>query len=151
MLSPVFINYNIYIVKKIFVLSAVAILLTFSSCQQEKTILKGSGKLFIIGGGSKPIEMLNELIDIAGIRTDGYIYVLPMASSVPDSAIIWAKEDFRVTGIKKISGYNFLAGATPPREQLDSLKNAKLIYISGGDQSRFMSVVLQLSCNGSYS
>ena len=134
-----------HLIKKIFVLSAVAIWLTFTFCEHEKPGLKGSGKLFIIGGGNRSAQMLNELIDIAGIRTDGYIYVLPMASSVPDSAIIWAKEDFKVTGVKTISGYNFLAGATPPKAQLDSLKNAKLIYISGGDQSRFMSVVLNSS------
>ena len=34
---------------------------------------------------------------------------------------------------------------TPPKPQLDSLRNARLIYISGGDQSRFMSVVLNTS------
>ena len=87
--------------------------------------------------------MMNELIDLAGIRTDGYIYILPMASSVPDSSIMWAKEDFDVTGVKKVFGFNFLAGITQlQKTQLDSLRNARLIYISGGDQSRFMSVVI---------
>jgi cyanophycinase len=86
--------------------------------------------------------MMNELVDLANVRTDGYIYILPMASSDPDSSIIWAKEDFNVTGIKKVFGYNFLPGVTPPKPQLDSLRNAKLIYICGGDQSRFMSVVI---------
>jgi cyanophycinase len=65
-----------------------------------------------------------------------------MASSVPDSAIIWAREDFVAAGISKVPGYNFLPGVALPKPQLDSLKNAKLIYISGGDQARFMSVVL---------
>jgi cyanophycinase len=65
-----------------------------------------------------------------------------MASSVPDSSILWAKEDFNVTGLKNLTGYNFIAGTIPPQVQLDSLRTAKLIYICGGDQSRFMSVVL---------
>lgn len=88
------------------------------------------------------MDMMNELVDLSGIRNKGYMYVLPMASSVPDSAIIWAREDFMAAGISRVPGYNFLAGQTPPKPQLDSLRSAKLIYICGGDQSRFMSVVL---------
>jgi cyanophycinase len=103
---------------------------------------KYTGKLFIIGGGNRTDTMMNELVDLSGIRSNGYIYILPMASSTPDSSILWAKEDFNNTGVKKISGYNFLPGVIPPKAQLDSLQNAKLIYICGGDQSRFMSVVL---------
>lgn len=100
-----------------------------------------SGKLFIIGGGDRTDAMMNELVDLAGIKSDGYAYILPMSSSTPDSSIMWTKEDFRVTSVKKVSGFNFLPGITPPAAQLDSLRNAKLIYISGGDQARFMSVV----------
>jgi cyanophycinase len=127
-------------VKKILILIIAAIL--FSSCEEEKAREKVSGKLFIIGGGARSDQMLNDIIDLAGIRTEGYMYVLPMASSVPDSSILWAKEDFSVTRVKKISGFNFQTGQPVPQEQLDSLRNAKLIYISGGDQSRFMSVAL---------
>jgi cyanophycinase len=113
------------------------------SCSMPKQVhTNGSGKLFIIGGGDKSDSMLNELVDIAGLRTSGYAYILPMSSSVPDSSIMWAKEDFSVTGIKKVFGFNFLAGVTPPQPQIDSLRNARLIFITGGDQSRFMSVVL---------
>lgn len=128
--------------KSIITISLVAISISFSNCGNEKTQTSLSGKLFIIGGGNRSDAMMNELIDLAGIRKAGYVYVLPMASSEPDSAILWAKEDFRNTGIKNISGFAFRQGETPPKAQLDSLRNAKLIYISGGDQSRFMKVVL---------
>jgi cyanophycinase len=84
--------------------------------------------------------MMNELVDLAGIRTSGYGYILPMSSSVPDSSIMWTKEDFNVTGVKNVFGYNFKQGELP-KPQIDSLRNAKLIYICGGDQSRFMGVV----------
>jgi cyanophycinase len=129
--------------KKLFILflPAVLFLFLFSSCTMIQNHQKVSGRLFIIGGGNRSDAMMNELIDLAGIRNEGYVYILPMASSVPDSSIIWTKEDFNVTGVKKISGFNFLPGETPPKQQLDSLRNAKLIFISGGDQSRFMSVV----------
>jgi len=128
--------------KKISNLIILVVAVLFSCCAPKQDRGKATGKLFIIGGGNRTDSMMNELIKIAGLRNAGYVYILPMASSVPDSSIIWAKEDFSVTGINKVYGFNFLAGETPPQAQLDSLRNARLIYICGGDQSRFMSVVL---------
>jgi len=129
--------------KKVSIISiAVITTLSLSCCVQKQDQEKITGKLFIIGGGDRTDAMMNQLVDLAGIRTGGYAYILPMASSTPDSSIIWAKEDFNATGIKNVFGYNFLKGVTPPTAQLDSLRNAKLIYISGGDQARFMSVIL---------
>lgn len=119
---------------------ATAILSIFlTSCTDNKKSVQGT--LFIIGGGDRTDEMMNELVDLSGIRKNGYMYVLPMASSVPDSSLMWASEDFIRAGVGKVPGYVFRQGEIPPEPQLDSLRNAKLIYISGGDQSRFMSVV----------
>jgi cyanophycinase len=126
---------------KVIINSIIVFAVILSSCVHHRDQGKTSGKLFIIGGGNRTDSMMNQLIDIAGIRTAGYAYILPMASSVPDSSIIWTKEDFNITGVKRVSGFNFLPGENPPRQQLDSLRNAKLIFISGGDQLRFMSVV----------
>jgi cyanophycinase len=114
--------------------------LLFPDCTNKNETINGT--LFIIGGGNRTDKMMKELVDLSGIRNEGYMYVLPMASSVPDSAIIWAREDFMAAGISIVPGYNFRQGETPPKPQLDSLRNARLIYISGGDQSSFMSVVL---------
>ena len=76
----------------IIVLTAMAV-----GCNPTKTEEIAAGKLFIIGGGNRTVAMLNELVDLAGIRTEGYMFVLPMSSSEPDSAILWAKDDFSVT------------------------------------------------------
>jgi len=130
-------------VKRIFFLIIVISFILLLACTNTNETIKGT--LYIIGGGNRTDEMMNELVDLSGISKNGYMYVLPMASSVPDSAIIWAREDFLAAGINKIPGYNFQKGVTPPKPQLDSLRNARLIYISGGDQSRFMSVVLNTS------
>lgn len=107
--------------------------------QADQEITKGS--LFIIGGGSRPAEMINRMIDEAGLRESGYAVILPMSSSMPDSAIIWSSEQFIEAGITTITGFNFLPGETPDPTKIDSLKNAALIYISGGDQNKFMSIV----------
>ena len=99
------------------------------------------GSLFIIGGGSRPAEMVARMVDEVGLRQGGYAVILPMASSLPDSAIIWSGEQFFTQGINAVAGFNFLPGETPRQEWVDSLENASLIYISGGDQSRFMEIV----------
>jgi cyanophycinase len=102
---------------------------------------KPAGKLFIIGGGSRPDVMIERLIDEAGVRSRGYVFILPMASEEADSAIIWSGEQFKKKGIQNVTGYNFKSGIEPERKMTDSLENASLIYISGGVQSRFMKSV----------
>jgi len=69
------------------------------------------------------------------------VVILPMSSSEPDSAIIWSGEQFIKQGIANVFGFNFLPGETPNEAWVDSLRNARLIYISGGDQNRFMAIV----------
>ncbi len=101
------------------------------------------GSLFIIGGGSRPSGMVERMIDESGIRDEGYVAILPMSSSLPDSAIIWASEQFLEQGINRIAGFNFLPDEEPPQEWVDSLRQAPLIYISGGDQNRFMDIVYE--------
>jgi cyanophycinase len=128
--------------KNTFKIRILVALITVSFCSAAFSQGKISGKLFIIGGGNRTVAMMNELVDLAGIRSSGYAYILPMASATPDSSIIWTKEDFVGTGARKVTGFNFQRGASLPKVQLDSLKNARLIFISGGDQDRFMSVIL---------
>jgi cyanophycinase len=98
------------------------------------------GKLFIVGGGSRPESMVKRMADEASLQKGGYVFVLPMASEAADSAIIWSGEQFLKQGFK-VSGYNFKANVEPEKNWLDSLQKASLIYISGGDQARFMKAV----------
>lgn len=100
------------------------------------------GKLFIIGGGSRPDAMVARIIDEAGLRGGGYGIILPMSSEEPDSAVYYAKRQFVQQGINAIYGVNFVKGETLTKQKLDSIRNAKLVYISGGDQNRFMDIVL---------
>ncbi len=102
---------------------------------------KSAGSLFIIGGGKRGEVLINRMIDAAGLRNGGYAYILPMASELADSAIIWSSEQFWNAGLSNLYGFNFTSESdmTPPR--MDSVRNARLIYISGGDQRRFMEIV----------
>lgn len=105
----------------------------------QKTEAKG--KLFIIGGGSRPASMVDRIVKESGIDKEGYGVVLPMSSSIPDSSAYYATNQFYKQGISNVYGLNFIKDEQLTASKLDSLRNAKLIYISGGDQSRFMDIV----------
>lgn len=100
------------------------------------------GALFIIGGGARPPAMIQRLIETAGVQDSGTIFLLPMASAEPDSAVFYGKKQFLEQGIpeQRIRAFNFREG-NYPEDQLQRLKASRLIYITGGDQRRFMGVV----------
>ncbi len=114
-----------------------------ASCGQNDTSRDKSieGKLFIIGGGSRPEILLNRMIEEAGLWEKGYAIVLPMASEEPDTAIYYGKKQLIDLGMTRVEGLHFIRDKEPNPGWIDSLANASLIYISGGDQNRFMSTV----------
>lgn len=107
----------------------------------ELSSQKSKGSLFIIGGGSRGETMINRMIDEAGLRSGGYAYILPMASELADSAIFWSSEQFWKAGLSNVSGFNFSTGSQMTDSRMDSIRNANLIFVSGGDQRRFMQIV----------
>jgi cyanophycinase len=103
------------------------------SCAQKSD---SKGKLFIIGGGSRPSAMVDRIVKESGIDKEGYGIVLPMSSSTPDSSAYYATKQFYKLGVANVVKDEKLTAS-----KLDSIINAKLIYISGGDQNRFMDIV----------
>lgn len=127
-------------------LLAAAIALTLCSCSTPADSPEipdtPRGYLYIIGGGSRPPEMIRDMINLAGLdRSDNYGFILPMASSEPDSAIFYAQKQFQQEGVSSMKGLI----VAPDRKLTDVLKdsilNASLVYITGGDQSRFMDAI----------
>lgn len=117
-------------------------LLIFSilvACTSNPRVSKGT--LIIIGGGARPESIINRIIDESGLRNGGYGVVLPMSSATPDSSIYYASEPFIKAGVSNLMGLMFRKGEVPAPARLDSIRQARLIYITGGDQSRFMDVV----------
>lgn len=112
--------------------------LQFSAFAQHP---ESKGKLVIIGGGSRPQAMVERIIEEAKLDKSGYGIILPMSSAEPDSAVYYAKKQFVDAGVKNIVGLQIYKDEKLNRRKLDSIKNAKLIYISGGDQNRFMEIV----------
>lgn len=106
---------------------------------QNKT---AKGNLFIIGGGNRSDELMKQMLHTAELKPSDYIIVLPMASEVPDAGFGTLSTQLQKLDPRTIKNFNFARHDVNDRKWTDSLANAKLIYILGGDQSRFMNVVL---------
>ena len=87
------------------------------------------------------MHMVARIAAESGIDKGGYAVILPMSSEEPDSAIFFTKKEFTELGFKNVYGMYFDKGEKPNQIKTDSIRNAKLVYISGGDQSKFMGVV----------
>ncbi|MBS1936050.1 MAG: cyanophycinase [Bacteroidetes bacterium] len=110
------------------------------SSQAQENISKGN--LFIIGGGERPPSLLQKLIHTAQLGKADYVVVLPMSSEEPDSSFYYFKNDLEKECTNAIVNFNFTPAKINYQPWLDSLRKAKLVFITGGDQVRFMKIVL---------
>jgi cyanophycinase len=110
------------------------------SAQQSAAAKKGS--LFIIGGGNRSAPLLETLVSLANLRPADYIVVLPMSSAEPDSSFFYIRKDLSPLCTNNISNLNFTSETVTKKAWLDSLRDARMIFITGGDQNRFMKIVL---------
>ena len=101
---------------------------------------KSKGKLFIIGGGSRPDFLVDRMIKEAGLKSGETVAIFPHASEEQDSSLYYAKQQFEKRNLKALD-CAFKKDEKLSPSKLDSLKTAKLIYIGGGDQVRFMEII----------
>ncbi|KQC02523.1 cyanophycinase [Pedobacter sp. Hv1] len=123
--------------KKIFLIT-LGVMLAVTLQAQNTT----KGNLFIIGGGDRSDALMQQMLNTANLKPKDYIIVLPMSSEAPDAGF-----EFLTTQLKKMTNhqmrnFNFSKHDVNDKKWIDSLAGAKLIYILGGDQSRFMKVVI---------
>lgn len=119
----------------------IALTLFFILCFSLANAQKPKGKLFIIGGGNRSDQLMQHVVDLAQFKKTDYIVVLPMSSKEPDSAYIYFRDQFQKLVPNPIVMLNFDKTTVQNPKLNDSLQKAKLIFISGGDQTRFMNVV----------
>lgn len=100
------------------------------------------GALFIIGGGKRPPEMVQELAELAKLDSNRYAIVMTMASQEPDTSYFYTKKQFTELGYTKIFRLDVYKGEKFNQYKIDSIKSSALIYITGGDQQQFMDNVL---------
>ncbi|WP_295769355.1 cyanophycinase [uncultured Mucilaginibacter sp.] len=107
---------------------------------QTKAFPKGS--LFIIGGGNRSDALIKQLVLTAKLGAKDYIVILPMASEIPDTGFKYISKQLRIHTNQPIRNFDFNKHDTKDAKWVDSVAGAKLIYILGGDQNRFMKAVL---------
>jgi len=115
----------------------IAFTFTFVHGQQKNE----QGKLFIIGGGSRTESLVKQLIQTAALRPGDHIAILPMSSAEPDSSFYYIKSDLEKACSNTIAYLNFTSATANDQAMLDSVKRARLVFITGGDQTRFMKIV----------
>lgn len=118
------------------------IVLSFALSLAVQAQKNAKGNLFIIGGGNRSDALMQQMLNTANLAPKDYVIVLPMSSEVPDEGF-----EFLTTQLKKMTNhqmrnFNFAKHDVNDQKWIDSLAGAKLIYILGGDQNRFMKVVL---------
>lgn len=116
----------------------VAVWLTLITAIQAKP---ATGTLFIIGGGHVNASMRDQMLKASGLDKGGYMVILPMSSE--EEPLVNAEEArkiFKEIPGLKIYAYNIQKGDPVSVSRLDSIRNACLIFISGGDQCRFLDV-----------
>lgn len=117
---------------------ALALSLAFLSASAQQP---PKGKLFIIGGGSRSNDLIKKLVETADLKNKDYIVVLPMASELPVESFQGIAKQIAEVVPNKVTSFNFSKATTGGKKWVDSLRKAKLIYIAGGSQDRFMDVV----------
>jgi len=127
---------------KLRLFTGIFLLVSLSTAAQTGKKTLNKGKLFIIGGGSRTTELMKTLVATAQLEANDYIVVLPMSSEEPDTSFYYIQRDFVKVCSNKITQLNFTSKRVHDKNWLDSLEKAKLIFITGGDQNRFMQVVL---------
>lgn len=111
-------------------------------CTTLLTYSQSKGNLFIIGGGDRTPALMKALVETAKMRSNDYIVLLPMATSIPEESIAFVSSQLSEQCENSITSFNFTkAQANDNQDWIDSVRNARLIYITGGDQNKFMEVV----------
>jgi cyanophycinase len=105
-------------------------------------LMAQKGNLFIIGGGTRSPELISSLVKTAAMKSPDYMIVLPMATAEPAESYEAIKKQLNAASKNNIGCLNFTPDQVNNKKWLDSLMGARLIYIVGGDQSRFMKAVL---------
>jgi len=115
------------------------LLLTLTGWAQNNAGTGHKGKLFIIGGGPISDTFRLQVLKEGHWKKGDLIAAVTLASGYGDSAYIWMNDDF-----KKLTGEDCLqfdsAAAFDPLK-IAALKKARIIFLGGGDQERFMRII----------
>jgi cyanophycinase len=94
-----------------------------------------SGEKILIGGGKRAPSILKKMIELTG---DKPILLIPLASEIPDEIVRAIKNEFAHLGFHKSEGFDCKSENVDDETCLNQIKNAGLIFFTGGDQNRLL-------------
>ncbi len=97
------------------------------------------GTLFIIGGGTAGDTLQHNILKEANWQKHDGIVVVTLASSIAEESFEYNNDAF-----KKFTGEectHFDSASIHDAKKIDALKKAKIIYLGGGAQDRFMHLI----------
>lgn len=100
-------------------------------------VAKPEGNLVIIGGGGRPASLMATMAQMAE-RPDAYALVFPQSSAEPDSSFFYFAKDLKPHTDMPIV---MVSDGYLRNSLVDSVRQAALIFITGGDQNRFVESV----------
>lgn len=118
------------------VLTALAVLAAGPAAAQPAA----RGHLVIIGGGTRPPEVMQRIAALAG-GANGTMLVFPHASAVPETGPGLAKE-FSALGLGKVVVIRADRAAADTDAVLRQMEGATGVYFAGGDQNRITAALL---------
>lgn len=123
---------------------ALLFLIIVTGCETSQPVsFSASGKLFIIGGGDRTPFLMEEMRRVSGILPGDTIAVLPMAGEEPDSSFWYFKKDIPANWGVQVVNLNYSDSLASMGQLKKQIQDAKILFICGGDQKRFMQVVSQ--------
>jgi cyanophycinase len=93
------------------------------------------GNLVIIGGGGRPASIMQKIIELSA---DSSILVIPMASGIPDTVGWEQRDQFLEYGASRADILMLTHADTNNVAVAETIRSAKGIWFSGGDQNRLM-------------
>jgi len=109
-----------------------------SSVKQSPSSNPAKGSLFIIGGGELTPGLMLSMVSLSGCDTAGVALILPMSSIEPDSSYLYMLDNIGHLCKNKPEMLMLDSRNTNEPGIAERIAGASLIYLSGGDQSRFM-------------
>ena len=89
-------------------------------------------KVFLIGHGPNSKEVIKELVNVSGLRKEGYIVILPSRFEKSDSSVYYLKHEFNEQHINAVHSLELKKGTKIQRTDILAIENASLICIMDG-------------------
>ena len=108
------------------------------SCSQSES---QKGHLIIIGGGSRPDNIMEKIVQLAG-GEKAKIVIVPSASSHPLKTALYQKKQFESHNPETVDYILSANNIVDSDSNLEKLDDATGIFFSGGDQRRLSKLLL---------